>query len=220
MTEGPPRDLSPTRWQGRHAAVGDLLEAYVGLPADDAPGAPSAALAEYLGVLRLVDPAGPSVTAVQLRRLLDEDGFGLSGPTGLAWPPVLDRRAWLATVAELIESDSGSGPLGGIPATAWGWRRRFPQLFQLFGGGFGEDFPLEYPDLPPVEAEARTLSHWLVGAPDAIRARAVGELHELLALRLDRTALELALGALGRDVELAPDPHVWLRRVVAYLEAA
>jgi hypothetical protein len=221
LNEEPPGPHSPSRWQGRYAAVRDLLEAYAGRPADDSPSAPSAALSEYLGVLRHVDPTGPCVAAAQLRDLLNSDVADPAQRAMLPWPQTSDRRAWMATVAQLIESavDSGFCPAADIPATAWAWRRRFPRLFQLFGAYFGQDFPLEHPDLPPAEAERRALTQWRGSVPRAVFASTVGELHELLALRMDRGELEIALGALGRDIELALDPALWLRRLIAVLEA-
>ncbi|MEZ0094818.1 contact-dependent growth inhibition system immunity protein [Streptacidiphilus sp. EB129] len=210
---------SPALWQAHHAALRDLLEAYAGMPTDDAPGAPSAALGEYLGAMLLVDPTGPAVAAAQLRRLAGGGASAAASAPMLPWPPMADRFAWMETVADLIESSVASGNAApvDVPGTGWAWRRRFPQLFQLLGGYFGQDFPAEHPGVDSAEAERRVVAAWRSGTSRSVVARTVGEVHELLALQLDRGRLEYALGALGRDVELAPDPHLWLRRLSALL---
>lgn len=218
-----PPPMSLVRWQEKYAALREVLEAYAGLPADDRPGRPSAALGEYLAVMAFADPEAPALAAAQLRALADRDvrtaeqgiAVGL-----LPWPELTDPWSWMGVVADLLaqSADAATPARTGAPGTPWAWRRSFPRLHQLFAGYFGQDFPDEYPDLDPAEAERAAVLDWRSGTTLAVHARTVGELSELLALRLDRADLELALGALGRDVELTIDPQLWLRRLSAVLQ--
>ncbi len=236
MTESPgyvpPAPIPPLHWQQKYAALRDLFEAYAGLPADDAPGRPSAALTEYLAVTAFASPEAPALAAAQLRALLERGrpAVALSAPGDedrlafalLPWPAsdeATERWPWMAVVADLLAQavDSAAPARTGPPRTPWGWRRSFPRLHQLFAGYFGQDFPTEHPDPEPAAAERAAVQAWRRGASPAVQARANGELRELRDLRLDRAELELALGALGRDVELLLDPHLWLRRLSSVL---
>ena len=214
-------------WHGSYSTLRDLLEAYAGMAADDEPGRPGAALVAYLDIMRDVSPASPAIAAAQLRRLV-EAGRLLADPAEgapdsdatavslLPWPETADRVAWAEALVLLLDADyaaarSQSGSR--VPASPWAWRRRFPLLNQLLAGYFGQDFPTEHPGMDTVQAEREALAEWRAGTDRTILARTLGELHELAALRLERGELEVALGALGRDVELLFDPQLWLRRL-------
>jgi hypothetical protein len=213
------------RWHQRYAALRELLESYAGLCADDQPGAPSAALAGYLETMAFDSPSAPACAAAQLRALMEPGQISLAmagrdteegaAYAMLPWPEVEDRWRWMSVVAELLEAaaTTGTSARTGPPTTPWAVRRGFPMLHQLLGGYFGQDFFQERPGLSTEEAEAAAVDEWRSGVSPATRARTIGELHELLALDMERADLEVALGALGREAALHFDPGSWLRRL-------
>lgn len=151
--------LSPGHWYARFAALADLLDAYTGQAADDAPGAPSLALTAYLETEGASDPARPVLAAAQARELaadgvLESDSFlaleVLPRPTGHGGER--DFLGWLRIVADLCDSYAAAGypAPGPAPRTGWQWRRTFPALHQLFACYFAQEFDDEFGEVNEV----------------------------------------------------------------------
>jgi hypothetical protein len=198
MTEPPPG----SGWYPGTSHLLALAQAYAGQAADDEPGKPSAALVAYQ---RWCDPPAVAATAAELRRLAAE-GAQAAGELG-SWLPSSDA-GWLLTVAELCDSTIGTGfPSPADPVTHWEWNRRFPDLGQLIGSYFSQDFPEEH------ATHDEAIDTWAATASRQARARVVGQIRELLALGLDDAALDAGLSELGLEVDLPLQPADWLDHV-------
>jgi hypothetical protein len=95
------------------------------------------------------------------------------------------------------------------PQTRWEWHARFHELAQLLGGWFSQDMGDEFDDHDAAVAD------YLATTSPALVARAVGELHELLALGLDESDLGLAAAELGMEVDppTGYSPSGWFARL-------
>ncbi|MBO0803961.1 MAG: hypothetical protein J2P25_12920 [Nocardiopsaceae bacterium] len=185
-----------------------LAQAYAGQAADDEPGKPSAALTAYL---RWSDPPAAAATAAELRELASR-GAQSAGKLA-SWLPS-SQTSWLLTVADLCENAVQAGfPPAADPVTHWEWNRRFPDLGQLIGCYFSQDFPDEF------AGHDEAIDAWSASAGGQARARVTGQIRELLALGLDDAELDGGLAELGLEVDLPLHPADWLGHVAARIAA-
>ncbi|WP_324611645.1 MULTISPECIES: contact-dependent growth inhibition system immunity protein [Streptomyces] len=122
-------------------------------------------------------------------------------------------QAWLLTVADHLRRSLSEGavPPPGAPRTRGEWQARFPELGQLLGGWFSQDFGEEF------EEHEEAPRDYLDTSDRTLAARLPGELHELLALGLAEEDCALGLACLGLaclGLELDPpapyDHRAWL----------
>jgi hypothetical protein len=226
-----PRSVDPVIWYGKYAVLADLLDAYAGQAADDAPGRPGTALTAYLAAEGAADPARPVLAAAQARQLVHD---GILDPGAITALQILPRPlehaaepdffAWLTLVAQLCEQAAAQAypaPTP-VPQTGWEWRRTFPELHQLLAGYYGQDFDGEFGPGPAshrseVPADdmfgaqhAGALAAWAATASPAATARLLGESVWLARLDVGRPALTIGLTELGLCAQLQTPPQAWL----------
>lgn len=210
--------MKPLEFDRRYGELDQVAGAYLGENADDAPEMPSRALQAYLRHTWHARPWALSVAEQQIReyarnppgRLRLRLGEFYSVPdVGL---PESEIQGWFFLLADHIKHSVEEGavpPPSAVPETHWEWHARFPELAQFLGGWFSQDMPEEFADHDAaIDDYGSTVDRTLV-------ARLVGELHELLALRLDETDYALAVAELGMEVDpQAPyTPGAWLALV-------
>ncbi|MFD4023801.1 contact-dependent growth inhibition system immunity protein [Streptomyces sp. NPDC058576] len=103
-----------------------------------------------------------------------------------------------------------------MPQTHWEWHARFAELGQFLGGWFSQDMPDEFP------GHDDAIRDYRAHVDPQLTARLVGEINELLALRLEDHDYAVGVGELGMEVE-PPVPlsvEGWLQDVVEQLAAA
>ncbi|MFG2196145.1 contact-dependent growth inhibition system immunity protein [Streptomyces sp. NPDC048639] len=80
------------------------------------------------------------------------------------------------------------------PQTKWEWRARFPELHQLLGAYFHQDFSHDY------ASHDEAIADYSSGAPTDDIRQAVEEIHTLLSLIESDTELSHAANVLGLEV--------------------
>ncbi|WP_369202560.1 contact-dependent growth inhibition system immunity protein [Streptomyces sp. PU-14G] len=131
--------------------------------------------------------------------------------------PETEIQDWLLGLADAlrrgIEPDAAPRPCS--PQTHWEWHARFPELGQLLGGWFSQDMPDEFAD------HMAALDDYLGSTDPDLVARLCGELHEVLALRLEEEEYAHVVAELGMEVD-PPAPYTaaaWLARVAERVAA-
>ncbi|WP_328945665.1 contact-dependent growth inhibition system immunity protein [Streptomyces sp. NBC_00250] len=206
--------LTPLQHDHLYGEMDQVLRAYAGQPADDTEEKPSEALTAYLRHTWHTRPWAVGVAESQLREYARHPPGPLRLRLGEVYPlpdPGLDGpsiQAWLLTVAGHLRRCLAEGdmPPPGAPRTRWEWQARFPELGQLLGGWFSQDFGEEFED------HEEALRDYLEGTDRSLVARLCGEVHELLALRLDEAEYAYGLALLGLEVD-PPVPYThgaWL----------
>ncbi|MFI1103146.1 contact-dependent growth inhibition system immunity protein [Streptomyces melanogenes] len=213
--------LKPLEHDRKYGELDQVVRAYLGLRADDTAEARSEALDAYLRHTWHTRPWALATAEAQLREYAKNPPGRLRLRLGEFYPVpdvgLADSgiQEWLLVLADHIRRsvESGEVPPSSAPRTHWEWHARFPELGQLLGGWFSQDMPDEFAD------HEAALQDYLTTTDPALTARLTGELHELLALRLDDTACAEALAALGMEVDPpAPyGPAAWLRAVADLL---
>lgn len=91
-----------------------------------------------------------------------------------------------------------------LPQNAWEWRKRFPELHQLIGAYFHQDFSVDY------ASHKEALDDYLAGHPGEDLRRAATEIRALLSIVETDEELRIAADALG--LEVRPPKNVSLRQ--------
>ncbi|CAM5578091.1 contact-dependent growth inhibition system immunity protein [Streptomyces xanthochromogenes] len=213
--------LKPLQHDARYGELDQVMRAYLGQPADDAPEARSTALDAYVRHTWHSRPWALAVAEQQLREYAQHPPGRLRQRLGEFYPVPdvglgdAEIQGWLALVADHLRRsiEEGEAPAPAVPLTHWEWHARFPELGQLLGGWFSQDMPDEFDDHDAAVEDYRATTN-----PSLI-AKAVGELHELLALGLDEAERALAVAELGMEVDPpAPySPGAWLALVAQRL---
>ncbi|MFI8447473.1 contact-dependent growth inhibition system immunity protein [Streptomyces erythrochromogenes] len=217
--------MKPLEFDRRYGELDVVVAAFVGQEPDspEADAAP-AALQAYLRHTWHTRPWALSVAEQQLReyarnppgRLRLSLGEFYSVPDiGL---PGARTQSWLSEMADHIKGsiESGDAPPPAAPQTHWEWHARFGELGQFLGGWFSQDMPEEFGDHDAAVRDYRAT------VDPQLTARLVGEIHELLALRLEEHGYAVGVAELGMEVE-PPAPfsvEVWLGAVAEHLGAA
>ncbi|MEE1794877.1 contact-dependent growth inhibition system immunity protein [Streptomyces sp. BE308] len=215
--------LHPAEHDRKYGALDQVLRSHLGRLAHD-PAAldaylrhtwrsgPPWAIAVAEAQLREFAQHPPGRVRMRLGEFYEPPDLGLAeGEFGDFLLALADRLA--ESLAQGPGSAEGPGPLPTPPLTHWEWHARFPELGQLLGGWFSQDTPDEFGD------HATALGDYLDGTDGALVARLSGELHELLALPLDESALTAAVATLGMEVA-PPAPYsvgAWLEALAAVL---
>ena len=216
--------MKPLEFDRRYGELDQVISAYLGQAADDEPDEPSLALQAYLRHTWHTRPWALGTAEQQLREYARNPPGRLRRRLGEFYPvpdvgvPDSDLQNWLLQLADHIKGsiEGRHVPPLATPETHWEWRVRFPELAQFFGGWFSQDMPDEF-----TEHDA-AVDDYVATTDRQLIARAVGELHELLALALDDTGYALALSELGMEVEPpAPlSPAGWLALIADRLRDA
>ncbi|MFG2671120.1 contact-dependent growth inhibition system immunity protein [Streptomyces sp. NPDC048445] len=90
------------------------------------------------------------------------------------------------------------------PQTAWEWAERFPELSQMLGAYFHQDFPLEY------SSHREALDDYISDTPESHLQQAAEEIREFLTLNESDQSLKKSASALG--IGSSPPPGVRLRQ--------
>ncbi|KNB50158.1 contact-dependent growth inhibition system immunity protein [Streptomyces caatingaensis] len=216
--------LKPIEHDRQYGELDQLLRFYLGQPADDTPEVRSAALDAYLREVWRTRPWAVSVAEQQVREYAENPPGRLRQRLGefYALPDVgledSEVRDWLMAIAGHLRRsvEEGEVPPSAPPRTHGEWHARFPELGQLLGGWFSQDMPDEFGD------HDAALADYAGSTEAALVARLVGEVHELLALRLAESDTVLAVAELGMEVE-PPAPYSvseWLAAVAERLGGA
>ncbi|MET7712433.1 contact-dependent growth inhibition system immunity protein [Streptomyces sp. NPDC005407] len=210
--------MKPLEFDRRYGELDQVINAYVGEPADDDPERPSRALQTYLRHTWHSRPWALSVAEQQIRDYARNPPGRLRLRLGEFYPvpdvgrPESEIQDWLLVLADHIKRSIEDGevpPPSAAPETHWEWHARFPELAQFLGGWFSQDMPDEFADHDAAVQDYDTATD------RTLVARLVGELHELLALRLEEADYALAVGELGMEVD-PPTPYTpgaWLALV-------
>ncbi|MEU8561806.1 contact-dependent growth inhibition system immunity protein [Streptomyces cyaneofuscatus] len=200
--------MKPLEFDRRYGELDQAISAYAGMPADDEPDKPSAALLAYLRHTWHHRPWVLATAEQQIRTYARNPPGRLRLSLGEFYPvpdvglPESAIQEWLFVIADHLKRsvEEGEIPPASIPRTHWEWHARFPETGQFLGGWFSQDMPDEFPDLDaPVHDYTATTDPQLV-------ARLTGELHELLALGLEEPEYALAMAELGMEVD-PPHPY-------------
>lgn len=206
--------LTPLQHDRRYGELDQVMRAYVGQAADDAPERRSTALDAYLRHTWHTRPWALAVAEQQLREYAQHPPGRLRQRLGEFYPVPdvglgdAEIQGWLTVLADHLKRsiEEGEAPRPTAPLTHWEWHARFPELGQLLGGWFSQDMPDEFDDHDAAIEDYRATTD------PSLAAKAVGELHELLALGLDESEYALAIAELGMEVDPpAPySPGAWL----------
>ncbi|SDK74496.1 contact-dependent growth inhibition system immunity protein [Streptomyces indicus] len=213
--------MKPLEFDRRYGELDQVISAYLGMPADDEPDKPSEALQAYLRHTWLTRPWALATAETQLREYARNPpgrlrlGLGEFYPVPDVGLPESAIQDWLFVLADHIKAsiESGTVPPASMPRTHWEWHARFPELGQFLGGWFSQDMPDEFED-----HEAAVRDYASTTDPH-LTARLTGEIHELLALRLEESDYALAVAELGMEVD-PPGPDGssgWLAAVAQQL---
>jgi hypothetical protein len=215
--------MKPSEFDRRYGELHQVVSAYTGMPADDSPDKPSQALQAYTRHTWHTRPWALGTAVEQLRAYAEHPPGRLRQRLGEFYPvpdiglPDAELQGWFGLLADHIQAAVDEGQATAAlapPQTHWEWRARFPELAQLLGGWHSQDMPDEFPD------HDAALDDYTAGTAPEVRARLVGEISELLALRLDEADLTAGLIELG--CEVAPPPGhsftTWLTETAATLE--
>lgn len=93
------------------------------------------------------------------------------------------------------------------PQTAWEWAERFPELSQLLGAYFHQDFPLEY------SSHREALDDYISDTPESDLRQVAEEIREFLTLNESDQSLKKWTSSLGLAV--SPPSGVRLRQWLA-----
>lgn len=213
--------LKPIEHDRQYGELDQLLRCYLGQPADDTPETRSAALDAYLRHAWRTRPWAIAVAEQQLREYAENPPGRLRRRLGefYALPDIgledSEVQDWLLVVAGHLRrsAEEGGVPPSAPPQTHGEWHARFPELGQFLGGWFSQDMPDEFEDHDAAVAD------YSASTDVALVARLIGEVHELLALRLEGIDYALAVAELGMEVE-PPEPYSaseWLAAVAERL---
>ncbi|MEU1072088.1 MULTISPECIES: contact-dependent growth inhibition system immunity protein [unclassified Streptomyces] len=217
--------MKPLEFDRRYGELDIVVAAFVGQePESPEPDTVPSALEAYLRHTWHTRPWALSVAEQQLReyarnppgRLRLRLGEFYSVPDiGL---PESRTQSWLSEMADHVKRsiESGHVPPPTAPQTHWEWHARFAELGQFLGGWFSQDMPDEFVDHDTAVRDYKD------SVDPQLVARLVGEIHELLALRLEAHDYAIAVGELGMEVE-PPVPMTteeWLHAVADSLAMA
>ncbi|MFI6052244.1 contact-dependent growth inhibition system immunity protein [Streptomyces violascens] len=206
--------LTPLQHDRHYGELDQVVRAYLGQVADDTAERRSAALDAYVRHTWHTRPWALAVAELQLREYARNPPGRLRQRLGEFYPvPDVGLRdaeiqGWLTVLADHLKRsiEEGEAPRPSAPLTHWEWHARFPELGQLLGGWFSQDMPDEFDD------HDSAIEDYLATTDASLVAKAVGELHELLALDLDESEYALAVAELGMEVDPAApySPGAWL----------
>lgn len=214
--------LHPADHDRKYGAMDQVLRSHFGRSPHD-----PAALDAYLRhTWRTGQPWAIAVAEAQLREFAQNPPGRVRMRLGEFYePPDLGLAGgefgdWLLTLADRLAESLARGPGSAQgdpvpPVTRWEWHARFPELGQFLGGWFSQDMPDDFRD------HATAVQDYLDSTDGVLLARLTGELHELLALPLDESALALAVATLGMEVD-PPVPYsvgAWLEALADVLSA-
>ncbi|WP_137234574.1 contact-dependent growth inhibition system immunity protein [Streptomyces sp. BPSDS2] len=214
--------MKPLEFDRRYAELDQVMNAYAGMVADDAPDRVSRALTAYLRHTWHTRPWALSIAEQQLRTYAQNPPGRLRHRLGEFYPvpdiglPQDEIQRWLLQLADHIKQSVEEGsvpPPVAVPETHWEWRVRFPELHQFLGGWFSQDMPDEFED------HAAAVRDYAESVGPTVLARLVGEIGELLALDLVEADYAVAVAELGMEVE-PPSPYPpssWLAVVARLL---
>ncbi|MGW6690711.1 contact-dependent growth inhibition system immunity protein [Streptomyces sp. NPDC054961] len=214
--------LHPAEHDRKYGALDQVLRSHFGRSPHD----PAAVDAYLRHTWRTGQPWAIAVAETQLREFAQNPPGRVRMRLGEFYePPELgladgEFSDWLLALADRLAESLRQGP-GSLqdpapPLTHWEWHARFPELGQLLGGWFSQDMPEEFGD------HATALQDYLDSTDSALLARLTGELHELLALPLDESALTMTVATLGIEVD-PPAPYsvgAWLEALAGVLSAS
>ncbi|MET8446360.1 contact-dependent growth inhibition system immunity protein [Streptomyces sp. NPDC005209] len=197
----------------RFFELSNLLEAYAytGFTFSDTPETPGPGLDSYLRIAAR-DPARAATAVQQIDDLLSAGLFSeeiagdvenlphIRPPMGTS---VEDCLRIVRDHLHRLLQDPSRVPRAN-PQNAWEWNERFPEVSQLLGAYFHRDFSYIY------ESRDEALDEYVNQSEPEDRARAAGELGELLAMVSSDQELGDAATALGLD--LVPPQGMSLRQ--------
>lgn len=217
--------MKPLEFDRRYGELDVVVAAFAGQePSGPEAGTAPPALQAYLRHTWHTRPWALSVAEQQLREYARNPPGRLRLRLGEFYSvPDLGMsesrtQSWLAEMADHIKRsiESGEVPSPTAPQTHWEWHARFGELGQFLGGWFSQDMPDEFTDHDAAVRDYRDT------VDPQLSARLVGEIHELLALRLGDHDYAVGVGELGMEVE-PPAPlsiESWLRAVADVLVGA
>ncbi|MGW2327358.1 contact-dependent growth inhibition system immunity protein [Streptomyces sp. NPDC001700] len=197
----------------RFHEIQNLLRAYThtGYEFTDTPARPGPALEGYLRIISRFPQRGFRV----LQELDDLLSVGLLSPEIAdevdLMPHVrpaegrgIEESLGIARAHIRASLQAPGGYSGQTPHMGWEWEEFFPELYQLIGGYFGQDFSYEY------SSHREALADYLSGNPEGDLRQAFDEIQQLLAMAATDQELGRAMTALGMGV--SPPDGVPLRQ--------
>ncbi|MGY6023156.1 contact-dependent growth inhibition system immunity protein [Streptomyces spinosirectus] len=200
MTQEPPS-------QGRFYELAELLNAYTytDLSFSDTPETPGPGLASYLRTAAR-DPARAETAVQQIEDLLSVGLFSdeiaddvddlphINPPLGKSVEDCL--RVVRDHLYRFLQDPARVPQMN--PQTRWEWDERFPELGQLLGGYFHQNFPDFY------GSRDEALDEYIAELPREDREKTAQEIKELLDIAQSEQELDTATSALGLGL-LPPD---------------
>ncbi|MFF4908779.1 contact-dependent growth inhibition system immunity protein [Streptomyces sp. NPDC001260] len=191
----------------------ELLEAYAntGFMFSDTAERPGPGLASYLRIAAR-DPTRAATAVRQIDELLSVGLFSEEIADDVENLPHI-RPPMGSSVEDCLRvardhlnrflQDPSQIPLVN-PQNSWEWNERFPELSQLLGGYFHQNFSYFY------SSRDEALDEYVSEVPPEVRAQAAQELDELLAMVTSEQELHTATNALG--LGLLPPEGMSLRQ--------
>ncbi|WP_369271800.1 contact-dependent growth inhibition system immunity protein [Streptomyces sp. R11] len=209
----------------RFYELSELLEAYAntGFTFSDTPETPGPGLASYLRIAAR-DPARASTAVHQIDDLLSVGLFSdeiaddvenlqhIRPPMGTSVEHCL--RIARDHLNRFLEDPSRVPQMN--PQNNWEWNERFPELSQLLGGRFHQDFSYFY------DSRDAALDEYISEVEPETRTQAAQEINELLTMVSSDQELDTATTALGLDL-LPPEGtslRQWLELIRRRITAA
>ena len=203
----------------RFCELGELLTAYTytGFTFSDTAEDPGPALASYLRIAAR-NPARAATAVQQIDDLLSVGLFSeeiadevddlphIRPPMGTSVEDCL--RIVRDHLHRLLQEPSRLPQVN--PQNSWEWNERFPELSQLLGAYFHQDFSHFY------DSRDEALDEYVGAATPEDRAQAVQEFGELLTMVSSDQELETATTALGLD--LLPPQGMTLRQWLEFVQ--
>ncbi|WP_328718569.1 contact-dependent growth inhibition system immunity protein [Streptomyces sp. NBC_00247] len=197
-----------------------LLSSYesTGLAFDDTESRPGDALSAYLSQTAS-DPGRAAEAVAEIEDLLTVGLFDEEMAEDVDLLPRINPpdgetvEGCLAVIGGHLRR-SLTGPATSArtpPRTAQGWAERFPELAQMLGAYFHQDFPLDY------SSHREALDDYISDTPESDLQQVAEEIREFLTLNESDQSLRKWTSALGRAV--APPTGVQLRPWLADVRA-
>lgn len=194
---------SSVEWLAQVAEIRRLARAYTQGTGDDWPGRPSEALISYLRYLWREPDFGRAAIAVgQIRNLIDQDWDDadiVDTVRLLGLPRPSDGRTvyeWLQVVADLLEYalEHHDLPSDAPPDSAYEWTASFPDVTGLIATAYHQDALILH------GSSERALADTVRDASALALTRAVGQVHEILALGLSEDQLGRGVRWMGLGI--------------------
>jgi len=194
---------SSVEWLAQVAEIRRLARAYTQATGDDRPGRPSEALISYLRCLWREPDFGRAAIAVgQIRNLIDQDWDDadiVEAVRLLGLPRPSDGRTvyeWLQVVADLLEHalEHHDLPADAPPDSAYEWTTSFPDLTGLIATAYHQDTLVLH------GSSENALADTALDASALALTRAVGQVHEILALGFSEDQLERGVRWMGLGI--------------------